>query len=635
MSGRFLIERPGVLLAAVVAVSILPLDSVSIGQSVCAEGSLLEPYSGVCAPINDRREWWLTPTAPVSADEAIMVMGAPPEAGTINAGTTYLNGALSATHSSHLHTKMFVHPDGLNPSGFLDWVFTTATNRVDSAVEVVAIYRTALGETGVLSIFGRPCSLDYPCPDGDIANGWQPSKYFVELACNITHIVDDGGHSQKIVHYANHSDRLDDGDPPLWRNAVYLWNYCDENWDLIWQHEYRENKRDCSVEGCYFWGPGLELPGLTLRPEVSELGYEDSLLYHDGTWSELRSDETGFLRPEDRPDLSPWVLFHLDPNRSFGAGNFLDLNDSPEITGQQTLTTNEEQALELNAAMVTVEDPDVDPRFHAEFTLTVYGGDHYTLSDTTIDPDEDYFGEIQVPVSVSDGAAESATYTLLVSVVPVPDAPIFTSTAPDSVMEADLYTYVVRTHDPDDESARIESSSLPAWLTLVDHGDGTATLSGMPGGADVGDHAVTLRAIDSTKLTAEQSFTLTVVAAADEPVIEILGANPYSVTQGQAFVDPGATASDAQDGDLTAAIVTESNVNTGVPGTYEVTYSASDTAGHTATAARSVVVLRTPTSTSGGGGGGGSLDWLSMGVLLSISLMIATRRRTIPRRVGP
>ena len=178
MSGRFLIERPGVLLAAVVTVSILPLDSVSIGQSVCAEGSLLEPYSGVCAPINDRREWWLTPTAPVSADDAIMVLDAPPEAGTINAGTTYLNGALSATHSSHLHTRMFVHPDGLNPSGFLDWVFTTATNRVDSAVEVVGIYRTALGDSGSLSIFGRPCSVEYPCPDGDTSNGWQPSKHF-------------------------------------------------------------------------------------------------------------------------------------------------------------------------------------------------------------------------------------------------------------------------------------------------------------------------------------------------------------------------------------------------------------------------------------------------------------------------
>lgn len=634
MSGETWIVRPVFILAAICFVCLFPVDSVVIGQVICSKGTLLEPYSDVCAPIKDRREWWLTPTEPVSADQAVMAAGGPPDAGTINAGTTYLNGTLRAAQSARLHTRMFVHPDGLNPGGFLDWTFTTATNRVDSAVEVVGIYRTALGESGVLSIFGRPCSVDYPCPDGDTANGWQPSKYFAELTCNITHIVDDGGHSQKIVHYANHSDRLDDADPPLWRNAVYLWNYCDEQWDLVWQHEYRENKRDCSVDGCYFWGPGLELPGITLRPEVSELGYEDSLLYHDGTWSELRPDETGFLDPGDRPDLSPWVLFHIDPNRSFGAGNFLDLNNPPEITGQQAITTNEEQALELNAAMVTVADPDVDPRFHAEFTLTVYGGDHYTNAGMVITPDANYFGEMLVPVSVFDGAAESPTYFVLVTVAPVADAPVFTSSAPRSVVEAELYTYSVSTYDPDGEFPRIEVSAAPSWLTFVDHGDGTATLSGTPSGTDVGGYALTVRAIDGSGLAAEESFTLTVAAADDVPVIELLGANPVTITQGQAFVDPGATASDVQDGDLTAAIVSDSNVSTGIPGTYEVIYTVSDTAGHTVTETRTVNVLSRPVST-GGGGGGGSFDCLALGLLLSAALMIVGKQRKIRRFVGP
>ena len=414
---------------------------------------------------------------------------------------------------------------------------------------------------------------------------------------------------------------------------MYLWNYCDGQWDLIWQHEYRENKRDCSVEGCYFWGPGLELPGTTLRPEVSELGYEDSLLYHDGTWSELRPDETNFRSPEERPDLSPWVLLHLDPNRSFGAGNVPDLNDPPEITGQQTLVTNEEQTLELSATMLTIADPDVDPRFHAEFALTVYGGEDYTHDGATIIPDDNYFGNLAVPVSVSDGAAESAAYTLLVSVAPVPDAPVFTSVPPISAVEGELYTYFVTTHDADGEFPRIQSGALPAWLTMVDNGDGTATLSGTPGGADAGEYALELQVIDGTGLAAEQAFTLTAAAAADVPVIEILGANPLTITQGQAFVDPGATASDPQDGDLTAAIITESDVNTAVPGTYTVSYSVSDTAGHTVSATRSVVVLRRPTSS--GGGGGGSLDRLSVGMLLSIALMIAAGKRKIRRRVGP
>ena len=35
-------------------------------------------------------------------------------------------------------------------------------------------------------------------------------------------------------------------------------------------------------------------------------------------------------------------------------------------------------------------------------------------------------------------------------------------------------------------------TSLPDWLTLVDNGDGTGTLSGTPQTGDVGDHEIRL-----------------------------------------------------------------------------------------------------------------------------------------------
>ena len=111
----------------------------------------------------------------------------------------------------------------------------------------------------------------------------------------------------------------------------------------------------------------------------------------------------------------------------------------------------------------------------------------------------------------------------------------------------------------------------------------------------------------------------------------------YLATQGQVFVDPGATASDVQDGDLTAAIEAESTVNMPLPGTCAVTYTVSDSAGHTVTAVRSVIVISRP-STDGGtgaGGGGGSLDAPAVALLLLLALMIARRGRTIRGRVGP
>ena len=132
----------------------------------------------------------------------------------------------------------------------------------------------------------------------------------------MTEIVDKGGHLQTVIHYANTTIKLDQEYPPLWRNAVYLWNYCSKNWDLVYEHNYRENKSNCSIEGCAWWGPILETFG-DEQPEINELGFEDTLLFHDGTWSELPPSETNFKNP-----ISPWILFHFDPNRGFGAGNY-------------------------------------------------------------------------------------------------------------------------------------------------------------------------------------------------------------------------------------------------------------------------------------------------------------------------
>ena len=67
------------------------------------------------------------------------------------------------------------------------------------------------------------------------------------------------------------------------------------------------------------------------------------------------------------------------------------------------------------------------------------------------------------------------------------------------------------------------------------------------------------------------------------PVITLLGANPFPVNQGTTHTDPGATASDNVDGDLTSSIIVDASaVNTSVPGDYPVTYNVSDVAGNAA-----------------------------------------------------
>jgi hypothetical protein len=165
------------------------------------------------------------------------------------AGIEYPSGQLVAMDSGRLHTRMFVYPDGLERSDELPaWLYTTATSRVDDGLELLAMYSETLA-AGYLGLYSWTCLPDYPCPNGDTARDWQWSRALTELSCNISQVVDQGGHAQKQLYYANHSDRLDNGTPPLWRSAAYLWNYCDAAWDLAWEHIYRGEKLDCSIPG--------------------------------------------------------------------------------------------------------------------------------------------------------------------------------------------------------------------------------------------------------------------------------------------------------------------------------------------------------------------------------------------------
>lgn len=66
------------------------------------------------------------------------------------------------------------------------------------------------------------------------------------------------------------------------------------------------------------------------------------------------------------------------------------------------------------------------------------------------------------------------------------------------------------------------------------------------------------------------------------PVITLLGDNPLTVTQGQAYVEPGFTATDDTDGNITANVIVSGSVDTNVIGQYTLNYNVSDAAGNAA-----------------------------------------------------
>ncbi|MBN2730519.1 MAG: DUF5011 domain-containing protein [Bacteroidales bacterium] len=74
------------------------------------------------------------------------------------------------------------------------------------------------------------------------------------------------------------------------------------------------------------------------------------------------------------------------------------------------------------------------------------------------------------------------------------------------------------------------------------------------------------------------------------PTITLTGNATMYVQLGDDFTDPGATANDDKDGDLTTQISVTGTVNTDQVGMYELTYSVSDEAGNTKSEVRTVYV---------------------------------------------
>ena len=89
--------------------------------------------------------------------------------------------------------------------------------------------------------------------------------------------------------------------------------------------------------------------------------------------------------------------------------------------------------------------------------------------------------------------------------------------------------------------------------------------------------------------------TRTVIMTDKEPpVITLNGGDTIKVLTNSSFEDPGYSAQDDSDGDVTASVKTKGIVDTYNPGTYTISYSVADSYGNEATKVRNVIVEGEP-----------------------------------------
>ncbi len=276
----------------------------------------------------------------------------------------------------------------------------------------------------------------------------------------------------------------------------------------------------------------------------------------------------------------------------------LHLNGNPTTSGLTDVTVDEDAPpfdVPLYPAFADLEDAD------SALTFTVVDDTNPSLVGTavangtltlTFAPNGNGAGVIRVRATDTDGLFVDASFT--VTVTPQSDSPAVVAPIPDQTATAGV-AYMLNAAtafvDVDGDPLTYTALGLPPTLS-IDSASGV--ISGTPTAADRAGspYTVTVRASSGVagETPASSTFALRILDTSP-PVITVIGANPATVALGSAYVDRGASATDPEDGDLTAQIVVTNGVDTTTVGTYTVMYRVTDSSGNVATAARTVRVV--------------------------------------------
>ena len=172
------------------------------------------------------------------------------------------------------------------------------------------------------------------------------------------------------------------------------------------------------------------------------------------------------------------------------------------------------------------------------------------------------------------------------------DASGNTATATRTVMMVDSTPPVITVIGASPLTVECHSSFTDSGATAVDACAGSVPIS-VSGSVNVnvpGSYTITYFATDGNGNPATASRTVT-VADTTPPVITVIGASPLTIECHSSVTDPGATAVDACAGSV--PISASGSIDVNVPGSYTITYSATDGNGNLATASRTVTLVDT------------------------------------------
>ncbi len=206
-----------------------------------------------------------------------------------------------------------------------------------------------------------------------------------------------------------------------------------------------------------------------------------------------------------------------------------NINHAPTLTspGNQAVAEGATRAIELIAG-----DPDSDdlltftstglPEFA---TLTDRGDRSAVLS---LSPSFDDTGVYEnVTITVTDNLSSplyvSVSFTIVVT--NTNQAPVLTDPGSQTVAEAAALSFPIQATDPDGNAVVLSAPNLPAFVTLIDNGDGSGQVDLNPGYFDAGVYDIMLVATDDglVSLSTSKTISITVTNQNRPPTITKLG----------------------------------------------------------------------------------------------------------------
>ena len=233
--------------------------------------------------------------------------------------------------------------------------------------------------------------------------------------------------------------------------------------------------------------------------------------------------------------------FHYRVQDSHGASSvgfvaitLLPENDLPFAVSDSGFSVQEDGYLDIDSAALLANDIDPDGDTLTFLGFGAYaealGGGIYRIT-----PAHDYFGELILSYSITDGSGTPVFTTVTVNVLPTPDAPVAVDDALDMVEDTPLtiFTSAILHNDYDVDQQAVLFKRIVATNGVTVVADGVGHLTITPDANRNGLATFDYEVEDSTGLTSIARVTLTIQGVNDAPVIANVG--PLGGTEDTAF----------------------------------------------------------------------------------------------------